>query len=58
MRPIKTFKQLVKAIAQIETDDDLNNVYFDIENAFQADKISWDDHENLYTILGFIEKNI
>lgn len=58
MRKILTFKQIVKEIAQIETTEDLNNVFFDIENAFQADKITWDDHETLYTIVGFIEKNI
>lgn len=57
MRKILTFKQIVKEIAQIKTTEDLNNVFFDIDNAFQADKITWDDHETLYTIADFAEKS-
>lgn len=47
---IKTFKQLVKAIAEIKTEEDRLIVYGDIDNSFQHGKITWNDHQILYTL--------
>ena len=47
---IKTFKQLVKEIAEIKTEEERLTVYVDIDNSFQHEKITWDDHQILYTL--------
>lgn len=48
---IKTFKQLVKEIAEIKTEEERLTVYVDIDNSFQHEKITWDDHQILYTLV-------
>lgn len=57
MTEIKTFKQLVKALATIESEADIARIYDDIDKATKAGALSWDDRENLYTIANFIEDN-
>lgn len=57
MKEIKTFKQLIKALATIESEADITRICDDIDKAFHAGKITWDDRENLYTLAGFIDKN-
>ena len=50
-----TFKQLVKAFTIIETEDDFNRACGEIDRAFQAEKINWDDHELLYKLVSKIK---
>ena len=50
------FKKLVKMIAEIETVSEFDEACGAIERAFDREKISWDDHETLYTLLRFIDR--
>lgn len=45
---MKTYKELVQATIEITNGDSFNNVCGRIDNAFQNEKISWKDHEQLY----------
>ena len=46
-----TFKQLVKLIHDIETEDDRINAFNQINRSFEKDeKISYKDHELLYDL--------
>lgn len=47
---IKGFKQLVAAIAGIESEEDRNYVCGEINLSFEHEKISWKDHEMLYQL--------
>ncbi len=46
----KTFKEIVNTLAAVATKEDVYNAMGDIDRAFQAEKITWKDHENLYAI--------
>lgn len=50
------FKKLVKMIAEIETTVEFDEACGAIDRAFDREKISWDDHETLYTLLRFIDR--
>lgn len=45
------FKKLVKMIAEIETVSEFDEACGAIEQAFSRDKITWADHETLYSLL-------
>ena len=45
------FKKIVKAIAAIKTDD----CYWQIDRAFDEERISFEDHELLYGLVGMVE---
>jgi len=47
----KSFKQLVKLISEINSEDSFNVACGEIDNSFQHDKINWDDHELLYKLV-------
>ena len=49
------FKKLVKAIAAIKTEDDRNSCFAQIDRAFDAEKISWDEHETLYGLASMVK---
>ena len=50
-RKAYTFKQLVVMISEIETEEDYNYVTCSaIKNSFEADKITWKDHEVLWAL--------
>ena len=51
------FKKIVASIAAITVQEDVNAVFGMIETAFQQDKISWKEHEVLYTIVEKIKVN-
>ena len=48
------FKKLVKAIAAIKTENDMDDCWAQIDRAFEEEKISWDDHETLYNLTSMI----
>lgn len=45
-----SFKSLVEELSKISSVDSANEVMGEIDNSFQAEKISWKDHETLYEI--------
>lgn len=45
-----SFKGLVEELNKINSVDSANEVMGKIDNSFQAEKISWKDHETLYDI--------
>ena len=47
---VKSFKQLVKSLSQVHSKDDANEVMGEIDNSFNQNKLSWDDHEMLYDL--------
>lgn len=51
------FKKIVAAIAKIDTMDDFNAVCGMVDTAFQQEKISYNDHELLYDLLGKVMPN-
>ncbi|MFR6369791.1 MAG: hypothetical protein ACLUOA_13205 [Gemmiger formicilis] len=44
------FKKLVYKIAAIKTEGDRNECFAEIDKAFDNDKITWNDHETLYSL--------
>ena len=46
----KMFKKLVYKIAAIKTEGDRNECFAEIDKAFDNDKITWNDHETLYSL--------
>ena len=53
MRKAMTFKALVKEIASCKLGDEnrCNEICGLINFSFEHEKITWDDHETLYTIM-------
>ena len=45
------FKKIVAAIAAIKTQEDFDIACGMINTAFQQEKISWKDHELLYSLI-------
>lgn len=45
------FKKIVSAIAAIHTQEDFNAVCGIIDTAYQQEKITWKDHETLYSLI-------
>ena len=50
----KMFKKLVYKIAAIKTEDDRNECFAEIDKAFDNDKITWNDHETLYSLAAVV----
>jgi hypothetical protein len=50
------FKKLVKMIAEIETVSEFDEACGAIDRAFDRDKITPADHETLYRLLRFIDR--
>lgn len=48
------FKKIVYAISEIKTEADRNDCYNQIDKAFDAEKISSDDHEMLYQLASMV----
>lgn len=48
------FKKIVAAIAAIDTQEDFDITCGMIDNAFQQEKITWKDHELLYSLISKI----
>lgn len=46
----KTFKELVRTLAEVETKANLYTIMAEIDRSFCSEKINWKDHEALYTI--------
>lgn len=51
-----SFKKLVQLIADIETTVEFDEACGAIDRAFGKDKITWADHEILYRLLRFIDR--
>ena len=51
---MKSFKQLVQMIHDIETEDDRNKTWGEINKSFESDKITWKDHEMLYDLASMV----
>lgn len=49
-----TFKQLVKRIHDIKTEEDRNEVFGQIDRSYDMEKISWNDHELLYDLASMV----
>jgi len=48
------FKRLVKMIVAVNNMEDYSTAYGTIDQMFNQGKISWDEHELLYDLLGKI----
>ena len=48
------FKKIVRAISEIKSEADRNDCYNQIDKAFDAEKISFDDHEMLYKLAAMV----
>lgn len=48
------FKKIVCAISEIKTEADRMACYDQIDKAFDAEKISFDDHEMLYQLASMV----
>ena len=51
----KMFKKIVKSIAAIKTENDRDECYWQIDRAFEEERISFEDHELLYGLAGMVE---
>lgn len=49
------FKKIVRAIAAIKTENDRDDRYWQIDRAFEEERISFEDHELLYGLAGMVE---
>ena len=49
------FKKIVKSIAAIKTENDRDECYWQIDRAFEEERISFEDHELLYGLAGMVE---
>jgi hypothetical protein len=45
-----TYKQLVKGIRDMNGEDEFNILCSCLDRSFEAEKITWEDHETLYDI--------
>lgn len=52
-----TFKELVKQIHAIGSDQDRASVWANIDHSFEKGRISWDDHELLYDLACMVRVN-
>lgn len=54
MKTFYTFKQLVVRIAEADTTDldTCNELCAEVDSSFDRDKITWNDHEVLYKLIG------
>lgn len=50
MKKTFTFKQLVKFIHQVHSEAGFDGILADIDASFEAERITFDDHEILYDI--------
>lgn len=46
----KVYKEIIGKFALVQTEEDLNEVCGDIDRAFQSEKITWQDNEQLYKL--------
>lgn len=53
-----TFKKLVALIADIETESDWNEACALVDWNYQAEAITWNDHETLYRLIGKVVPRI
>lgn len=44
---MKAYKEIIKKMAEMKTESEYNQVCGMIANAYNKDKISWEDYENL-----------
>ncbi len=51
---MKAYKEIVAALIDASTEKDISEVGGMIDRAFEAEKISWKDHEQLYALLSKI----
>lgn len=50
------FKELLKMAMAAKTVEQYNAACGAVDNAFNHDKIKWNDHEILYEVLGLVSK--
>ena len=48
-------KKLVKEIAENKNENDRDECYWQIDRAFEEERISFEDHELLYGLAGMVE---
>ena len=48
------FKKLVRAISEIKTENDRDDCWAQIDRVFEAEKISFEDHEMLYNLTSMV----
>ena len=49
------FKKLVKMVSEIKTENDRDATFWQIDRAFEQEKISAADHELLYKLAGMVK---
>lgn len=47
IKEMKAYKEIIKKMAEMKTESEYNQVCSMISNAFNKDKISWEDYETL-----------
>lgn len=45
------YKKIIAEIIKAETIDDLDKISASIDRAFEAEKITWNDHEQLFDLI-------
>lgn len=53
-----SFKQLVKLFSEVITREDYDKAVSEIDQSFQNNKITWNDHELLYNLSDRIGKGV
>ena len=51
---MRAYKELVQAIISIANEQDFNEVCGKINRAFESEKISWKDHEQLFELVSVV----
>lgn len=57
-RIAEMFKKPVRQISEIKTEDDRNTCFGAIDFVFNSGKISWEDHETLYTLAAYFRVGV
>lgn len=56
MANYKTFKQLVTALADVKTKEELHHFCYEVDMSYQHDKITYNDNEIIYKIINNVVK--
>lgn len=52
-----TFKKAVEFISMVDNHDELNEAFALVDFAFQHEKITWKEHEQLWSILNMMTES-
>lgn len=58
MASVKVYKEIIGKFISVQTEDDLNKVCTDIDRAFQSEKLTWKDNEQLYKLAQLFQDKV